>query len=70
MGGRLTGRQRYRQAIVKQRIVAVRQMREMERGERYVISCPLDDFIVAEFERAYEAGLTAGRTALQEVPHE
>jgi hypothetical protein len=61
---KLTGRQRWRQAHLKQQLVFRKQMREFNAGERWDISCPVDKFIIAELERAYEAGLADARAAL------
>lgn len=56
---RLTARQRYRQARVKARILAERQMRQFLAGEIDCLPCSGDqerEFIIAEIDRAFEAG--------------
>lgn len=62
---RLTGRQRYRQAVIKARIHGNRSMRLFLRGELNILPCLMDleqDCIEREIERAYAAGEAHGRT--------
>lgn len=61
---RLTGKDRYRQAMLKTRLTAARDARAFFRGEvAWLHEWRTKEFIEAELERAYEAGLRDARGA-------
>ena len=58
---RLTGEQRYRQAMLKTRLQSERSAKAFERGEAlWVEGWRTRKMLVAELDRAYAAGLADG----------
>jgi hypothetical protein len=61
---RLSGEQRYRQALIKAGIVARRELRRFLAGELDYLPGHRDrEFIIAEIDRAYRAGVSDGKAS-------
>lgn len=58
---RLTGEQRYRQAMLKTRLQSERSAKAYDRGEAlFIEGWRTREMLVAELDRAYAAGLADG----------